>query len=426
MPQVSGFNAQRAKAIEDTNVIDAELTTELNEPTHLILKPFGMPDIDAGEAYPPEIEEAGGYYKIAEQAVTSGTTALLDFSGIPQTYKVLKIFASLRCDGAALIAGILMNLNNITTNGSYYRQYLQGIAAAVTAAETLGVAGSRSFGVLPGASASGSNFANVEITIYDYTSSKMKIVDIRNATAWGGASGQLMIRSATLVINSTAAINRIALGADNGNLVAGSIVSVYGIKSAATPSVMTRYAFDGQSLGYSPFVTEQAYPYKFMQTARPGFKHLVANLPGTLYSERDPSLRGRLDWFLTTSPHVVLIDDGGTYDLDTGHGGSGNSATVLATKTAYTAARRAAGADYIVGLTIPPTGIITAGEETARLAVNAALVANPGTYGYDEIVNLGAIPQLTDWTNTAYFYDGTHYTDAATTLVANALAATGI
>lgn len=182
--------------------------------------------------------------------------------------------------------------------------------------------------------------------------------------------------------------------------------------------------FDGQSLGYTPFVLGQSYPYKFMAT-KADVRFAVANLPGTTYAERLPSIVGRVDNLFASGETAVLIDDGGTHDIESTRGNM-TSAQALAAKAAYTAARRAAGADYIVGLTIPPSTTLTAGEETNRLAVNAALVADPAAYGYDEIVDVAAITQLQNANDAAYYYDGTHWTDAATTLVAQALVDAGI
>lgn len=184
--------------------------------------------------------------------------------------------------------------------------------------------------------------------------------------------------------------------------------------------------FDGQSLGLTPFTSSQAYPAKFMAAAHPELPYHVVNRAGTTYAQRTTDVAGRVDYqFATTPGRIVVIDDGGTYDIDTANGNL-SAANVLAAKLAYTTARRAAGADYIVGLTIPPATILTAAEETTRQSVNSSLKASPVTYGYDKIVDVASIPQLTNAADTNYYYDGVHWTDAATTLVAQALVDAGI
>lgn len=183
--------------------------------------------------------------------------------------------------------------------------------------------------------------------------------------------------------------------------------------------------FDGQSLGYTPWENEQTYPFKFMRSAHPDNRFFVCNRPGTTYATRDAYIASRVDHLFKLSKHCVLIDDGGSYEVDTANGNQ-NTAQTLATMAAYTAARRAAGADYIVRITIPPANIITAGEETTRQQVNAALVANPGAYGYDKVVDLRGIPELQLTNDVGWYYDGTHWTDAATTLVAKALRDAGV
>ena len=183
--------------------------------------------------------------------------------------------------------------------------------------------------------------------------------------------------------------------------------------------------FDGQSLGYTPFIAAQAYPAKFMALAHPGVRHVVTNLPGTTYAQRDPGIKGRTDYLFDRAAQSVLIDDGGSYDIEDGFGNM-TAAQILTTKSNYTAARRAAGADKIVGITIPPANILTGDEETIRQTVNVALLLNPATYGYDQIVDVGGVPALQNTADPAVYYDGVHWTNAATTIVAQTLADAGV
>lgn len=162
-----------------------------------------------------------------------------------------------------------------------------------------------------------------------------------------------------------------------------------------------------------------------MQLAHPGLRHHVTNRAGTTYAQRNSDVLGRVDHLFATAPYTVLIDDGGSYDIEAGNGNM-NATQALAAKAAYTAARRAAGADYIVGLTIPPATILTAGEETTRLAVNAAMKANPSAYGYNQVVDIAGIPQLQNPNDTNFYFDGVHWTTAGTSIVADALVAANI
>lgn len=177
--------------------------------------------------------------------------------------------------------------------------------------------------------------------------------------------------------------------------------------------------FDGQSLGNAPFLFPQTYPRKYQLLAHPEKRLAVANNNGTSYTARNVNIGSRLDSLFQRSIHTVLFDDGGTEEVTTT-----DAATLLNTMTAYTTARRAAGADKIVKLAIPPNVVNTGPMEAVRVAVNAALKANPKQYGYDYFVDLMEVPELTNTGNAAYYSDGTHYTDAATTLVAAKIDAT--
>lgn len=174
--------------------------------------------------------------------------------------------------------------------------------------------------------------------------------------------------------------------------------------------------FDGQSLGNTPFFYPQTYPYKV--GALLGMKSVTCNNSGTTYAQRNVGISSRVDSVFGRSIRSVLFDDGGTYDIDTANGALDTAAT-LAAMQAYTAARKAAGADKLIRLSIPPALILTAGEEATRVAVNAALKANPQQYGYDQFIDLMEVPALTNPNDASMYFDGTHWTDAATTLVAN-------
>ena len=77
-------------------------------------------------------------------------------------------------------------------------------------------------------------------------------------------------------------------------------------------------------------------------------------------------------------------------------------------------------------MTLTPSANFTGPEEAERVAYNAALVADPGAYGLDSVVDIAAIDELTDPDDGTYFADATgHYTQAAADIIAAALAASG-
>lgn len=187
-------------------------------------------------------------------------------------------------------------------------------------------------------------------------------------------------------------------------------------------SPSTLYVFDGQSNGLSPFTLSQSYPHKFRAQARPDAGLRVANIGSTTYAERTANATTRVDWWLTTAERTVWIDDGGEEELKDGM----DAENILAAMLNYATARRAAGADVLVALTTPPSNYWSAPQDAVRLEVNDDLLNNPEAFGYDYTVDIGSIPELQDPDDTDIYFDGVHYTDAATTIVAQALADAGL
>lgn len=227
MGSVTGYRAERMKEIEDATIVNGEIDAS----HHLILTRHDETEVDAGVVFYPEPAESA-YHKIAEVELSAAST-MIDFMTIPQTFKSLKVFASLRGDQASAFVGALLQLNNVSSDASYYRQYIQGNGATAAAQEALAAANSRQVGLLPANTATAGMFGQLEITIADYADAgKMKPVSIIEVAAWGSATGNIHVRHSTLVWASLNAINRIQLLASAGNLVSGSMASLYGLKSA--------------------------------------------------------------------------------------------------------------------------------------------------------------------------------------------------
>lgn len=187
-------------------------------------------------------------------------------------------------------------------------------------------------------------------------------------------------------------------------------------------SPSTRYVFDGQSLLLTP-VGGTPPPQGFMAASHPTTPYSVVSVSGTTFAQRTTTANRVL---VQTAGHEsnMLINDGGTSDFLADL----TSAQVMTARAAYAAAVEANGrVTRHVALTCTPASSMTAGQNTQRLAYNAALLADPAAAGADLVVDVAAIPQLADGTNASYFSDGFgHYTQAAATLVAAALSAAGV
>jgi len=83
----------------------------------------------------------------------------------------------------------------------------------------------------------------------------------------------------------------------------------------------------------------------------------------------------------------------------------------------YCNSRKASGFKVLVFTILPRTGIAGA-NETARVAINALIVANWASYA-DGVVDVAADARFSDYNDTTYFQaDKTHLTDAGETVVA--------
>lgn len=167
-----------------------------------------------------------------------------------------------------------------------------------------------------------------------------------------------------------------------------------------------------------------------MAAKHPGVPYSVCNIGGTSYAFRNTTVADRVDTWLRQHKNNVLVDDGGANEYGVIDNPPMTWEQVRDVKKAYTDARRAAGAEYIVGITLTPgidqidTSFWYEAPELAEMAEgNAAMLADPASFGYDQVIDVASIPQLQDPTNTTYFYDGIHYTNATTDLIANKIGA---
>lgn len=118
-----------------------------------------------------------------------------------------------------------------------------------------------------------------------------------------------------------------------------------------------------------------------------------------------------LNWPTSATRKIVNVWCG-TNDLFFG----ATSADTYSAYVAYCQARQTAGWKVISFTILPRTGA-PAGFETSRLAVNALISSNNATFS-DAFADVASIPQLSDPTNTTYYADGTHLTNAGYALVA--------
>lgn len=167
---------------------------------------------------------ANTYEKIQSVTVSASTAAAMEFTSIPGTFDDLVVLASARSTRATdTIDDLVIRFNDSTTSYSGRRLYGTG-GGTVSDTQT----DIRGFAVANNSTAS--TFSNNTFYIPNYTSSNNKSVSIDgvnendNATSFSGLVAGLW--------SNSAAITKITLLANNGNLMQYSTATLYGIKKS--------------------------------------------------------------------------------------------------------------------------------------------------------------------------------------------------
>jgi hypothetical protein len=153
-------------------------------------------------------------------------TATVTFSSIPSTYEHLQLRVFGIAVGAASTSGFI-RFNNQSTTGNYWEHEFGGNGTTKLSG------GSQSNKITVGRVAGDSYLTTggVIITdILDYASGN-KYKTVRSLSGWdANGAGEVYLRSGSGVFG-TAAINRIDFFLDS-NMKAGTVVSLYGLRSA--------------------------------------------------------------------------------------------------------------------------------------------------------------------------------------------------
>jgi hypothetical protein len=182
--------------------------------------------ITAGLFSTGTVASTNSYESIAT-ATGTGSSGVITFSSIPQTYKHLQIRAILRGTYASTANGTNMNYNG-DSGANYTLHRLIGDGASASADGYTGRTGAW-FGLETDASAGANIYAAAVTDILDYTNTnKYKTSRSMGAYDLNGA-GQINFASALWL--NTAAITSITITAAlGGNWTSNSTFALYGIK----------------------------------------------------------------------------------------------------------------------------------------------------------------------------------------------------
>lgn len=178
------------------------------------------------------LDSIAGFYKIAETEL-GANAASIDMQSIPADYETLIVDCSLRSTAAATFDTVLLAVNNDTTDANYRAQSIQATNTTVAAAQNIGAANVRGQFFATGASSTANDYGTARLVIPNYASAvPTKVVRIEQEGMLTRNSGGLLWRQAALWWLNTAVINRLTF-TGSANWLAGSLVSVYGVKTAA-------------------------------------------------------------------------------------------------------------------------------------------------------------------------------------------------
>ena len=168
----------------------------------------------------------GKYESIQTATVTSGGTASITFSSIPQTYTHLQIRILGQSGGTTYPSdGIQLSFNGSSTSGDYDSHYLQGNGSTAYAG------GRTSWGDgLSGMIGRNGNWGSCVIDFLDYTSTtKQKTVRAIGGVDANG-SGVVTLASVLWHPSSPTAITSITLDPNGNSWNQYSVIALYGIR----------------------------------------------------------------------------------------------------------------------------------------------------------------------------------------------------
>ena len=170
--------------------------------------------------------------KLIESKTLGTAQASIEFTSIPSTYTDLVLLVSGRSSrSGTYVDNIQIYFNGANSNLS--SRYVDGDGVnRGSASQAVGF-----LGAIPAATATANTFGNLSVYIPNYAGATSKsfsadVVQETNAT-------NAYMEITALLWNQTTAINSITLFALNGQLIAGSIASLYGITKGSDGIVTT-------------------------------------------------------------------------------------------------------------------------------------------------------------------------------------------
>lgn len=187
----------------------------------------GMLKIGDGVTAWDSLAAAGGWVVTLAEVNTDTAVDFIDLVDIPQTYRLLRLTATLRSDRAASDAdGVAVQFNGDSTDANYDYQVLT--ASASTAASSF--ASNAAAGLATASTADAGRFGHLDMLIPDYAGANLKVAPFTASRIPTVASANKQFRSGVFSWLDTDAITSIRLNPTIGtNFIAGCTVTLQGL-----------------------------------------------------------------------------------------------------------------------------------------------------------------------------------------------------
>ncbi len=171
---------------------------------------------------------ASGLPVLFDETLVADAAALdTGTGGIPQTSSHLLLLVAARSTRPANTFDAGQIQFNGDTAGNYYTELVTGVGTSVTAAQF--IAATALYFEMPASTATAGLRSNAVINLLDYRSTFLKLGNANGGYAKALSASNLVTQTFSYTWNNTAAINRVRVFAQNGNLAAGSRMTIYGL-----------------------------------------------------------------------------------------------------------------------------------------------------------------------------------------------------
>jgi len=190
----------------------------------------GWGQVAAGDIAP------GAAQQLIEQQTTVAAQTIVSFTGIPSTFRHLRIVYNLASTstGASIpvqyVSWLLMRINGDTSPAFYYSQYLYSRTGAVVANELLGAAGGMVAGIIANADIGPAGLMSAgEILVPNHVSSKIHQVHGNGGAVSQTAGTSIVVQTQAMHYSTTTVTSIQFLTIAAAAFTAGSTFALYGM-----------------------------------------------------------------------------------------------------------------------------------------------------------------------------------------------------